>query len=236
MSSRGGILAVAIHDVEARSGDRCVEICEWLLDRGVDRATLLVIPAPGGRPLDPAGELAGWLRQRRSRGDAVAQHGLHHAHAGLAPRPRRWIASMQGGAAAEFAALDGPATARALERGRGILREAGLDPRGFVAPAYCYTGHLRRELAASYAWWTDLVAVRRRGGSRYSPVLCLGASTALKRATSPPLVRGLARLGRPLMRIDVHPADLEHRRARRALEDALHRARERDPVTYDQLP
>jgi hypothetical protein len=142
---------------------------------------------------------------------------------------------MRGGSSAEFAALDDVATARALERGRGILREAALDPRGFVAPAYCYTGHLRRELADSYEWWTDLVAVRSRGGSRYSPALCLGASTALKRATSPPLVRGLARLGRPLMRIDIHPADFDHVRMRKALEHALRRAGQREPVTYDQL-
>jgi hypothetical protein len=40
-----GLLAVAIHDVEPRSSARIRAIREWLLDRGVARVTLLVIPA-----------------------------------------------------------------------------------------------------------------------------------------------------------------------------------------------
>jgi predicted deacetylase len=235
------MLAVALHDIEPATLARCREIRAWLEGQGIDRVTLLAIPANGGRPLQPGGELAAWLRDRRRRGDAVAQHGLIHAQLRRARGARQMAARWQGGRAAEFAGLGAEATVAALARGRGILRRAGLEPRGFVAPAYAYTDHLRRSLAATYAWWTDLVAVHGQGPSRYSPALCLGASTRLKRATSPILVRGLARVGAvrglrgSLMRVDVHPVDFDHRRGREALELALARAAREVAVTYDEL-
>ena len=235
------MLAVALHDVEPRTLARCRQVRAWLAQRGIARVTLLAIPASRGRPLHPDSELAEWLRDSRRAGDVVAQHGLCHAQSRRARGARQLVARWQGGPAAEFAGLDARATARALEQGRAILRRAGLEPRGFVAPAYAYTGHLRRELAATYEWWTDLVAVHGPGRSRYSPALCLGASTGLKRATSPSLVRGLARVGRTrglgasLLRVDVHPVDLDGRRGREAIERALARADRHVAVTYDEL-
>ena len=191
--------------------------------------------AARGRPLHPTSELAGWLHDRRGAGDAVAQHGLRHAELARVPRRRSWKVAWQAGGSAEFAGLDRWRTAQALERGRGILRRAGLEPRGFVAPGYAYTRHLKRELRTGYEWWTDLVGLHGPGGSRYSPALCLGASTAIKRATSPPLIRGLARVPRPLLRVDIHPADLEHRRSREAIARVLDRADRHVAVTYDEL-
>ena len=43
-------LAVALHAVEPATYTRCVAIREWLYDLGVDRVTLLVIPAPRLHP------------------------------------------------------------------------------------------------------------------------------------------------------------------------------------------
>ena len=228
---------MAIHDVEPRTFSRCVRIRDWLARRGVARATLLVIPAPQLHPFDSASpELAAWLRARRAAGDGVAQHGLRHLRTQPAGPFRALHAAAAGGPAAEFAGLDASASAAALDAGRAVLSEAGLGARGFVAPAYLYTPALRQALPPRFAWWADRWGLRTRRAVLRAPALCLGTSSALRRATSPAVVRVLAALVRsgPL-RMDVHPADFDHRGHVVALERVLERAATLECVTYDRL-
>jgi predicted deacetylase len=222
-------LAVAVHDVEPRTFGRVRHIRAWLDEHGVDRATLLVIPAADLHPFDRRSpQLAEWLRDRIDAGDAVAQHGLQHRNSRPLSAHRRW----QGGAAAEFAGLSAEATARALDAGRRILVDAGIEPAGFVAPAYAYTGALRGALGERFAWWAGLLGVQARGAAwRMSPACCLGTSGCLKRALSPLAVRATAHLPGELLRVDVHPADFDHPRLVRALEHLLDG---RNCVTYDE--
>jgi predicted deacetylase len=229
-------LAVAVHDVEPATLPRCRRIRDWLAERGVDRATLLAVPAPRGRPIRPrSSDLASWLRSRWLAGDAVAQHGFQHVQRDGAGAARQWLARRQGNGAAEFVGLDERRAAEALDLGRRILNDAGIEPRGFVAPGYAYTPALRRALGTRYVWWAGLLTLYTATGPLRSAALCLGASTRLKRASSPVLVRGLSLRGGELMRLDVHPADFDHRRFRRTLERVLDRAASRRPVTYDEL-
>jgi predicted deacetylase len=228
---------VAIHDVEPRAFARCVEIRGWLAERGVDRATLLVIPAPRLHPFDSVSpELAGWLRSRTAAGDCVAQHGLRHLRTHSTGPVGALHAAAAGGASAEFAGLDGAAAAAVLDAGRAVLAAAGLGARGFVAPAYLYTRPLRAALPARFAWWADRWSVHAAGGSLAAPALCLGTSTGVRRRSSPALVRALAALQRrgPL-RLDVHPADFDHPGHVAALEGVIERAAGVPCVTYDRL-
>jgi predicted deacetylase len=232
-----GRLAVALHDVEPRSFQRSREIREWLLERGVDRVTLLVIPAADLHPIGArAPALAAWLRTRVACGDAVAQHGLVH-RAGSSPAwPRSLLASWQAGPAAEFPGLSREDAERRVQTGRRLLNEIELDPRGFVAPGYAYTRALRCLLAESYEWFADLWSVRMGPGRRLrSRALCLGTSTPLKRALSPALVRASSLGPSEVMRVDVHPADFDQRGHVATLEALLARGRERTAVTYDEL-
>ncbi len=211
-------LAISVHDVEPATFERCALIRDWLDDHGIARVTLLVIPAVDMHPLDdrcPA--LGDWLGDRVRRGDAVAQHGLHHR------RLRTRGAGLRG-EGAEFVGLDAAETRAAVAAGRRVLHLAGVEPRGFVAPAYAYTPALRTTLAASFDWWAGLVSLHRSG----------------RRATLAPVHRsgtlGRALTAGPLLRIDLHPSDLEHPRHMRALERLLLRsARTRTAVTYDEL-
>jgi predicted deacetylase len=230
-------LAVALHDVEPRSFARCRTIRQWLLERGVARVTLLVIPAADLHPIGSrAPALAAWLRSRVACGDAVAQHGLAHKAAGSPPWPRSLLAGWQGGAAAEFPGLGAEDTERRVDTGLRLLREIELDPRGFVAPGYAYTRALRAMLPSTFEWYADIRSVR--GGANSSlraPALCLGASTRFKRTMSPLVVRAGAHSCGHVMRVDIHPADFDLPRHVATLESLLVRAGGREPVTYDEL-
>jgi predicted deacetylase len=122
---RDDAVAVAIHDVEPATYARAALIRDWLDDHGIDRVTLLVVPAPDLHPFSTSSpELAEWLLERADRGDAIAQHGL----------------TCRG---TEFARLGHEEARRAVDSGRRLLKLAGMEPLGFVAPGYAYTPALR---------------------------------------------------------------------------------------------
>ncbi len=226
-------LAVALHDVEPATFERCALIRDWLDDHDVDRVTLLVIPAADGHPFyQRSPDLHHWLLERRDAGDAIAQHGFLHRRVRPGGPHRRW----QGGLAAEFPGLTPDEARERLRHGRRVLGRADLEPRGFVAPAYAYTRTLRRELQASYEWFATVARCWHTGaGMRLSPALGLGTSSRPKRALSPWLLRVSAPLPRSTLRLDLHPADFDHVSHVLALEHVLGHARARRPVTYDEL-
>ena len=228
-------LAVALHDVEPATFNRCALIRDWLEDLGVERLTLLVIPAPQLHPFTARSpELANWLLDRRDAGDAIAQHGLQHRRTRRPAPLTRTVRGWQGGQAAEYPGLDEDATAASVDTGRKVLVDAGLEPRGFVAPGYAYTSALRHHLSTHYDWWATLFTLRSARTAR-APALCLGTSDAFKRATSPALIRAGAAMSGNLLRLDLHPADFDHAGHVRAVEHVLQKAHGREAVTYDDL-
>jgi predicted deacetylase len=201
-------IAVALHEVEPGTFERCALIRDWLHDHGVDRVTLLVVPAVDLHPFfQRRPDLAAWLLDCRDRGDTVAQHGFHGGR--------------------EFSGLGAEDTRASLEAGRRLLGLAGVAPRGFVAPGYAYTPALRRELAAHYAWWATLLRLVGHERDTLSPALSLRRSAVG--------VRARALTARQVLRIDLHPADFDRPRRVLALEAVLRGARERRAVTYDDL-
>ncbi len=185
-------IAVALHDVEPATFERCALIRDWLYDHGVERATLLVIPARDLHPFDRRSpQLWEWLGERRSSGDAIAQHGFSHEQLRSGRFTRQSLARLQGGRAAEYVGLDEDETRRSVEAGRKVLRLAGIEPRGFVAPAYAYTPALHAALRLRFDWWASLRAVHRRASAHplAAHALTLGTSGIVRRAASPALVR-----------------------------------------------
>jgi len=230
-------LAVALHDIEPATFERVALIRDWLEDLGVDRVTLLVIPAADLHPFsDRRPEVASWLLARAARGDAIAQHGFRH----LQSRQQRWPSHALSSESPEFRGLGAYQTDRAVDAGRRILKLAGIEPRGFVAPAYAYTRHLRESLRTRFSWWagawclypTELGAVARLG----APPIGLAAGGPLRRRLSPALLRLNCRLAGPTLRVDLHPLDLASASHMLALEDIIRRATPtRSCVTYDDL-
>jgi peptidoglycan/xylan/chitin deacetylase (PgdA/CDA1 family) len=263
-------IAVAIHDIEPATFERCAVIRDWLDDHGVDRATLLVIPARDLHPLgERSPEMITWLREREGRGDAIAQHGFHHMRSRRSSRSRNALADIRAGrvrgrAEAEFVGLDVAETRRAVESGRRVLKLAGIEPRGFVAPSYAYTPALREIVSARFGWWAELLHVRSgpglgagltmphagrdhsaqpgatdgawlRRGELLFPPIAIGTAGAVRRAVEPTLVRAGAALAGPVLRLDLHPSDVEHPRHMLALEWVLNHARARSAINYDDL-
>ncbi len=255
-------LAVALHDVEPATFERCMEIRTWLDEHGVDRVTLLVIPA---RDLHPVGErspaLTDWLATRRRLGDAIAQHGFQHEQLRRPSLSHRVSAPARARRAAEFAGLDDEETRRAVDAGWRLLKLAGIEPDGFVAPAYAYTPALRRAVSARFRWWAGLLSLHGAEPARGRPAPADGmpaladglqvsacdrlvpaqhrlvpARHRLLPAWGPRSIRAGALLAGDTLRLDLSPAQLDHPHQLRALERTLARvARRRLAVTYDEL-
>src|SRR5271165_6001826 len=125
------------------------------------------------------------------------------------------LARAQGQRAGEFLGLDGDETRRAVMAGWRVLKLAGIEADGFVAPAYAYTSALREELSLRFRWWAGLLRVHNaqallQKGSRppLSPAFSLATAGPLSRLLCPPLVRIGSLLPTSSLRLDVHPADL----------------------------
>jgi predicted deacetylase len=239
--SRSGpqTIAVALHDVEPATFERCALIRDWLDDHGVDRVTLLVIPARDLHPLaDRRPEIATWLDERVRSGDAIAQHGFQHFQA----RPARWSCPPRPrvhSEAAEFLGLDARDTERALDAGRRVLKLAGIEPRGFVAPAYAYTPALREMLATRFRWWAGSWGLHAAGTPASvlaAPAIGLASDTLARRALSTGLLRAVTVLAGDTLRLDLHPSDLARPSHMLTLDWVLRRSvANRRPVTYDEL-
>ncbi len=236
-------IAVALHGIEPATFERCALIRDWLDDHGVDRVTLLVIPA---RDLHPIGErspaMVAWLSERGRMGDSIAQHGFQHVRLRTGVSGGRLLTHPPGRRTGEFTGLDGDETRRAVHAGWRVLKLAGIEPDGFVAPAYAYTAALRAALRPRFQWWAGLLRVHRAQGLRgarrspLAPAFSLTTAGPCSRALSPALVRAGSLLPTRALRVDLHPADLEHPRHMLALEWVLARNGSlRRAVTYREL-
>jgi predicted deacetylase len=240
----GQTIAVALHGIEPSTFERCALIRDWLDDHGVDRVTLLVIPA---RDLHPVGErspeMVRWLSERRGLGDSIAQHGFQHVRPRRGGATRRMLAHPRYLRGGEFVGLDEDETRRAVHAGWRVLKLAGIEPDGFVAPAYAYTTALRQELSIRFRWWAGLLRLHTAaaqigtaGRQPLAPAWRLAAPGPFSRALSPPLVRAGSLLPTRTLRLDLHPTDLRNARHMMALEWVLTRnGSRRTAVTYEAL-
>jgi predicted deacetylase len=187
--------------------------------------------------------MASWLAERHRRGDSIAQHGFQHVQRHRGAFSGQMLAHPRRGHSAEFVGLDRDETRRAVEAGWRVLKLAGIEPDGFVAPAYAYTSALRQVLGQKFRWWAGLMQLHRtlagaEGAPRrlIAPTWGIGTDSLPRRALSPSLIRAGNLLAGNTMRLDLHPSDLEHSRYMTALERVLSRAgHSREAITYDEL-
>ena len=209
-------LLVAVHDVTPAHARRLDVLYRLLDELGVRRYALLLVPDwHGAWPLGQYPQFTAQLRERAAMGVEIVLHGLRHDEVGLprslAHRMRTFGRTDHEG---EFASLQ-PAEARVrIDQGLATLRASGLDAIGFVPPAWLGGPGLERMVRdAGLAFTEDtrgvvtLAAGRRIG----APATCWSTRRAWRAAGSV-LVAGLRlRLerARPLVRVALHPPDVE---------------------------
>jgi predicted deacetylase len=138
----------------------------------------------------------------------------------------------------EFYDIDRVQARELVERGNQELREIGLNPRGFIAPAWLLSADAEkalRDLGCEYTTRLRTVTDLRVGTVIESQSLCWSVRAKWRRALSTFWNAALYRRleNAPLLRISIHPVDIEHRsvwsQIRGLVKDACI---SRKPMTY----
>lgn len=220
-------LIVALHDVTPSTA-RATETWRAVVARRADGpVALLVVPRYGGTQEWPETVGLRWVHWRMLAGDEIALHGLTHT-------------TVTGQDGPELRGRDSGELMTRIVDGSVALARVGLPVVGFVAPAYAHPAGAHDGCRrAGFTWWATRWQLHWDGGYRWLPSIGLGASTPTKRVLSPAaLTAGIRALARyEVVRLDLHPADLEHRALAgagvRALEALL--AQGRRLVTHGDL-
>ena len=212
-------LVVSIHDVSPLTQEATQTILDELAALGVHGVSLLVVPNHHCREhiLDNPGFCA-WMREREALGDEVAIHGYLHRRdqrAGESFRDKlttRFYTAGEG----EFYDISGADALRVISQARQEFRQVGLDPKGFVAPAWLLSDGADRalqRLGLNYTTRIGGVFDYRTGVHHASQSLVWSSRSwwrrGMSRAWNAYLFRRLRMC--PLMRIGIHPSDLRHR-------------------------
>lgn len=218
-------LVVSLHDVSPRTRPECETILAELARLGIRSCSLLVIPNHHHRGhflQDP--DFCQWLRGLSQEGHEIVIHGYYHQ------RPRRKAESMTAQLTTRFYTADEgefydleeePARER-VAQAREEFRSAGLDPVGFIAPAWLLSAAAQRALRAmGVSYTTRLGSVVDLQNARIfaAQSLVWSVRSAWRRVASLAwnacLARTLTR--RPLLRISIHPVDWSHAAVKRQI-------------------
>ncbi len=234
------VVHVSIHDVSPRWEREVETALAWCHAVGA-RPGLLVVPDFHGEWfLGDHPAYVDRLRELAGDGHEVFLHGWFHRSApgeGLAHHFAQRVASA---GEAEFASYDVNVGCRRLDEGLSLLRGAGLDPVGFVPPAWARRSWLLPALAERGLRWCEdqLFGYDPVAGSRaFCPALNFASRTLGRRLSSVAYARA-ARLypaAEVPVRVALHPADLHHELLVRETRSVLEWARDRTVDTVASL-
>ncbi|MBI2796986.1 MAG: polysaccharide deacetylase family protein [Gemmatimonadetes bacterium] len=210
-------LLVSIHDVTPALQPQVESLWALCRARRVTPALLVVPNWHGEWPIERHPAFLDWVRARAADGAEVILHGERHDEVGL---PRTFSDSVRAfgrtNLEGEFLTLDrGPALER-IERGLALVRAQGLDPSGFVPPAWLMKpGTIEACRSAGFRFTEDDGAVYLLGdGVRRvpSPVVRWSGRAPLRAWASVGMAEARWQLqrGAGCVRIAYHPSDLDH--------------------------
>jgi predicted deacetylase len=216
---------VSIHDVSpawAREVELALELCA----EASVKPALLVVPNFHARaPLTDAPKFVDRLRALAERGHEVLLHGYYH-QSGVAPlataerdghaAPSGWrklfAQRVVSAGEAEFSDVSEAEATRRIDDGLRVLRDAKLQPVGFVPPAWSMPPWMLDLLARSgFAFTEDHLRVYdpKARRARVSVVLNYASRTPSRLFSSVAWVRVARPAERALpARIAIHPADM----------------------------
>jgi predicted deacetylase len=236
-------LVVSLHDVSPRTRAVCAEILEQLAALGVPRCSLLVIPDHHHRGHFLAdAECSDWLRGQAAAGQELVIHGYYHQRARRADESAstklttRFYTADEG----EFYDLSETEARALVEKAQGDFDRLGVKPDGFIAPAWLLSAEAEnalRGLGFTYTTRLGTVVDFAAGHAVASQSLVWSVRSAWRRQVSLAwnafLFQRLAR--NPLLRISIHPVDLQHPQIWQQVRELVTRAlAEREPLTYHE--
>lgn len=220
---------VSLHDVAPPFAPQLRELWSMCFDFGV-RPALLVVPNwHGAHPLDRDRRFADWLFARVDQGARVFLHGERHDEHDTIRRPLdAWRAVGRTAREGEFLSLDYAAASLRIGRGLGVLARCGLSPIGFVPPAWlarAATREAARDAGLALAEDERYIYLLREGRALRSPAV-RWSGRARWRARMSSLVadaRWQVQRQHPLVRLALHPTDMDDPTTRASLERSLAR-------------
>lgn len=233
-------LVVSLHDVSPHTWEPCQRILA-ALDVPV---SLLVIPDHHGRGhFLKNTAFCEWLRTRVAAGDEAVIHGYTHQRArrsGDSWKTQILTRSYTAGEG-EFFDLGFAATRDLVAKARGEFLAMGVQPSGFIAPAWLLSAEgerALRELGIGYTTRLRTITALQRSDEWISQSLCWSVRARWRRAMS--LVWNAHLFHRsekaPLMRIAIHPADIAHPRIWQQITRFIAAAtRMREAMTYERF-
>lgn len=207
-------LVVSFHDLHPGTMQCCVRFISRVRSLGVERISLLVVPNwYGGSALEQHPDFCSWLRDLPHD---ISLHGLTHQAVHRHRNPIEWLVANQYTAGeGEFYKLSVPDARQRVVDGLKIFEAAGIQPGGFIAPAWLMPDEHRpllSELGLYYAVTFSKVYDLRRDEAIHAPVLCTTSRTRLRRLVTRQVVSAIGRrhAASPVLRIAVHPVDFQH--------------------------
>jgi predicted deacetylase len=245
-NSRAKSLIVSLHDAHPGSHRAIAEQIEFLAGYGIIRASILVVPdfhhaGESASAADFCADLNRW----QDLGNEMVLHGYFHDRR-ESPRenlPALFWTRLYTNREAEFLDLPREEARTRLQKGKAMLNRLGLRTAGFIAPAWLMAPGLEEMLGAEgFAYTTRLgeivSLVPGRRASLYSQSLCYSTRAGWRRFASLAWNKQLFGKLREtnLIRLSLHPRDLEFPRIRRQVDQILRAALKRqfEPTTYGE--
>ncbi len=246
MSSVSKSLIVSLHDAHPGSQAQIAEQIAFLANYGVKCSSILVVPefhheGPADRDAAFCDAVSSW----QAAGHELVLHGYFHDRRESPPETlstlfwTRYYTNHE----AEFLDLPREVARQRLEKGRALFDSLGWRTTGFVAPAWLMASGLTNLLAEmGFAYTTRvgeivplLPGVNRVKSSRS---LCYSTRAAWRRFASGVWNKYLyGRLRESdLVRLSLHPRDLEFPLMRRQIDQILRASFKRgfQPTTYGE--
>ena len=237
-------LIVSLHDAHPGSHTAVAEQIAFLAGYGITRSSILVVPEfHHGGPVLQDKSFCDAVTAWQGQGHEIVLHGYFHDRRESPPERLSTLfwTRLYTSREAEFLDLP-PETARLrLERGRALFASQGWDAGGFVAPAWLMapglTG-LLAELGFTYTTRLREIIPLLPGVNRLvtSQSLCYSTRAWWRRVASGIWNKHLYGRLRDtnLIRLSLHPRDLEFPLMRRQIDQILRASLKRgfQPITY----
>lgn len=245
MAANGKTLIVSLHDAHPGSAAAIEEQIAFLAAYSIRSTSILVVPDfHHAHPVVKDSAFCEAVTKWQDAGHEIVLHGYFHDRK---VSPRETLSTLfwtrlYTNREAEFLDLPVDEARVRLRRGRELFVEKGWKPQGFIAPAWLMARHvpnLAGELGFTYTnTLTELIPLSR-GGSRKplaSQSLCYSTRASWRRFASAIWNKHLFGKLREtnLIRLSLHPRDLEFPLLRRQIDQIVRSALKRgfEPSTY----